>query len=66
MFAICDVLLINKIDVMHVFDFDLNKCIERVRKINPTIKIIPISARTGEGIDEFVEWLRHEVKTWKE
>ncbi len=66
MFAICDVLLINKMDVMHVFDFDLDKCIERVRKINPTIKIIPISARTGEGIDEFVEWLRHEVKTWKE
>lgn len=66
MFSICDVLLINKIDVLNVFDFDLELCISRVRKINPNIKIIPISARTGEGMDEFVEWLRHEVKTWKE
>jgi len=66
MFSICHVLLINKIDVMSVFDFDLELCISRVRKINPTIKIIPISARTGEGLDEFAEWLRHEVKTWKE
>jgi len=66
MFSICHVLLINKIDVMNVFDFDLELCISRVRKINPTIKIIPISARTGEGLDEFAEWLRHEVKTWKE
>jgi len=66
MFSICQVLLINKIDVMHVFDFDLDKCIERVKKINPTIKIIPICAKTGEGIDEFANWLRHEVKTWKE
>lgn len=66
MFSICHVLLINKIDVLNVFDFDLELCISRVRKINPTIKIIPISARTGEGLDEFAEWLRHEVRTWKE
>ncbi len=64
MFSICQVLLINKIDVMNVFDFNLELCIERVRKINPTIKIIPISARTGEGIDEFAEWLRTEVRNW--
>lgn len=66
MFSICHVLLINKIDVMAVFDFDLDKCIERVRKLNPTIKIIPISAKTGEGMDEFADWLRTEVRTWKE
>ena len=65
MFSICEVLLINKIDVMDVFDFNLELCIERVKKINPTIKIIPISARTGEGIDEFAEWLRTEVRNWK-
>ena len=65
MFSICQVLLINKIDVMDVFDFNLELCIERVKKINPTIKIIPISARTGEGIDEFAEWLRTEVRNWK-
>lgn len=64
MFSICQVLLINKIDVMDVFDFNLELCIERVKKINPTIKIIPISARTGEGIDEFAEWLRTEVRNW--
>jgi len=66
MFSICQVLLINKIDVLNVFDFDLELCISRVKKINPNIKIIPISARTGEGLDEFAEWLRHEVRTWKE
>lgn len=66
MFSICHVLLINKIDVLNVFDFDLELCISRVRKINPNIKIIPISARTGEGLDEFAEWLSHEVRTWKE
>lgn len=65
MFSICEVLLINKIDVMDVFDFNLELCIERVKKINPNIKIIPISARTGEGIDEFAEWLRTEVRNWK-
>jgi len=65
MFSICQVLLINKIDVMDVFDFNLELCIERVKKINPTIKIIPISARTGEGIDEFAQWLRTEVRNWK-
>ena len=65
MFSICDVLLINKIDVMDVFNFNLELCIERVKKINPNIKIIPISALTGEGIDEFAEWLRAEVKNWK-
>lgn len=66
MFSICDVLLINKIDVMSVFDFDLEVCKERVLKLNPNIKIIPISARTGEGVDEFAQWLKDEVKKWKE
>ena len=65
MFSICDVLLINKIDVMDVFNFNLELCIERVKKINPNIKIIPISALTGEAIDECAEWLRAEVKNWK-
>jgi len=65
MFTICDVLLINKIDVLSVFDFDMEICKERVLKLNPKIKIIPISARTGEGIEEFADWLRSEVKNWK-
>ena len=64
MFSIADVLLINKIDVMQYFDFNLEACIERVKKLNPDIKIIPISARTGEGIDEFADWIRTEVRNW--
>ena len=66
MFSICDVLLINKIDVMPYFDFDLEACKKYVTKLNPDIKIIPISARTGEGIDEWADWLRQQVKAWNE
>lgn len=65
MFQICDVLLINKIDVLSVFDFDIELCKARVLKLNPKIKIIPISARTGEGIPEFAQWLKIEVQNWK-
>lgn len=64
MFSICDVLLINKIDVLPYFDFDLEACKERVKKLNPNIKIIPISSRTGEGMDEWFDWIRSEVKNW--
>ena len=64
MFSICDVLLVNKIDVMPYFDFDLDKCREYVKKLNPNITIIPISARTGEGIDEWANWLRTQVAEW--
>lgn len=66
MFSIVDVLLINKIDAMDFFDFDLEACKERVLKLNPNIKIIPISAKTGEGIDEFASWIRQEVKKWNQ
>lgn len=66
MFSIVDVLLINKIDVIEHFDFDLEAITEHVKKLNPNIKIIPISARNGEGIDEWAEWLRNEVKSWNE
>lgn len=64
MFSIVDVLLINKIDAIDYFDFDLEAVKERVKKLNPNIKVIPISARTGEGIDEWVDWIRTEVKNW--
>lgn len=66
MFSIADVLLINKMDVINYFDFNLEACIERVKKLNPNIEIIPISAITGEGIDKFSEWLRKEIKEWNE
>ena len=64
MFSICDVLLINKIDVLPYFDFDIEACKERVKKLNPNIQIIPISSRTGEGMDAWYDWLRTEVKQW--
>lgn len=66
MFSICDVLLINKIDAMDYFDFNLDAVVERVTKLNPKIKIIPISARTGEGIEEWADWIRTEVKNWND
>ena len=66
MFSICDVLLINKIDVMPYFDFDLEACKKYVTKLNPNIKIFPICARTGEGVDAWADWLREQVKAWNE
>lgn len=66
MFSIVDVLLINKIDVIDYFDFDLEACIERVKKLNPNIEIITISAKTGEGIDKFADWIRMSVKEWNQ
>lgn len=66
MFSICDVLLINKIDVLPYFDFDLEACKKHVLRLNPNIRIIPISARTGEGIDQWAAWLRTEIKNWIE
>lgn len=66
MFSICDVVLVNKIDVLPFFDFDMDKCREYVKMRNPNAKLIPICARTGEGMDEWYDWLRSEVKVWKE
>ena len=66
MFSIVDVLLVNKIDALDYFDFDLEAVKERVKKLNPNIKVIPISAKKGEGMDEWVEWIRNEVKMWNE
>lgn len=64
MFSICDVVLINKIDVLPYFDFDMEKCREYIHMRNPQAKIIPICARTGEGIKEWADWLAEEVKKW--
>jgi hydrogenase nickel incorporation protein HypB len=64
MFSIVDVLLINKIDTLGVFDFDIEAVKERVKKLNPNIKVIPICAKTGEGIEEWADWIRNEVKSW--
>lgn len=64
MFSICDVVLINKIDVLPYFDFDMEKCKEYIHMRNPQAKIIPICARTGEGIQEWADWLVEEVNVF--
>ncbi len=65
MFQVCDVVLINKIDVAPYFDFDFEKCTEYIRMRNPKAVIFPISAKTGEGIEAVADWLKEEVKNWK-
>ena len=66
MFSVCDIVLINKIDVAEFFDFDMDKCISNIKRRNKDAVIIPISAMTGEGIEEFALWLADEVEAWKE
>ena len=66
MFSVCDVVLINKIDVMPYFDFDMERCKENIRKRNPKAEIIPVSAKTGEGIEAWCKWLQREVEIFKE
>ena len=65
MFSICNCLIINKIDVAPYFNFDLEKCKSHVKKLNPEIEIFPISALTGEGIDQLVQWLEEQVRKAK-
>lgn len=66
MFSVCDVVLINKIDVLPYFDFDLEKCRESISMRNPKAKVIPVCAKTGEGMEDWTGWLREQVRMWKE
>lgn len=63
-FQVCDALIINKIDVLPYFDFDLDKVKEFAHMRNPKLKIFPVSAKTGEGMDEWCSWLREQVRDW--
>ncbi|MEY8365431.1 hydrogenase nickel incorporation protein HypB [Anaerovoracaceae bacterium 41-7] len=65
-FQVCDVLIINKTDVLPYFDFDLEKVEEYAHMRNPDLKIFPVSAKTGEGVETWCQWLRDEVATWKQ
>ena len=65
MFQVCDVVLVNKIDVLPYFDFDMDKCRAYVAMRNPQAKLIPICARTGEGMDEWTAWLKEQVSQWQ-
>lgn len=64
MFSVCDVVLINKIDVIPYFDFDLDKVKEYIAMRNPNAKVIPICAKTGEGMEEWTNWLKDQVREW--
>ena len=66
MFYICDVVIINKIDVLPYFDFDVEKCKEYIKRRNPNAKVFMICAKTGEGVDEWANWLLGEVKNWRD
>ena len=65
MFQVCDVVLVNKMDVLPYFNFDLEKCTEYVEMRNPKTQVIPICAATGEGMDAWYDWLRREVRAWR-
>ena len=65
MFSVCDVVVINKIDVLPYFDFDLEKCKEYIHMRNPRAQVIPICAKTGEGVEAFAQWILQEVENWK-
>ncbi|HHW11605.1 MAG TPA: hydrogenase nickel incorporation protein HypB [Firmicutes bacterium] len=63
-FTVCDVLIINKIDVLPYFDFDLDKVKEYALRRNPNLKIFPLSAKTGEGMEAWLAWLQQQVEEW--
>ena len=62
MFSVCQALVINKTDYLALSDFDVEKCRERVLKLNPDIQIFEVSCKTGEGVEQWVQWLYEEVK----
>lgn len=66
MFQVCNAVIINKIDVLPYFDFDMGKCAEYIHMRNPKAKIFPISAKTGEGVADLAQWLKEEVANWKQ
>ena len=65
MFSICDLVLINKMDVAPYFDFDLDKCTQYIKMRNPNAEIIPICAKTGEGVEKFADWIMKNIAKWR-
>jgi len=66
MFQESDALVITKIDTLEYFDFDVELCKKRARNLNPDIKIFTVSAKTGEGMNEWKTWLNEEISAWKQ
>ena len=65
MFSICDLVIINKMDVAPYFDFDLDKCSQYIKMRNPNAEIIAICAKTGEGVDKFADWIIKNIAKWR-
>ena len=65
MFEVCDAVLINKIDVLPYFDFDMELVKKYIRQRNTKAEIFPVSAKTGEGIEAWTTWLKKQVTDWK-
>ena len=65
MFSTSHALVITKVDALPYFDFDMDKCVCRVKRLNPDIKIFPVSAKTGEGMEAFENWLFEAQAEWK-
>jgi hydrogenase nickel incorporation protein HypB len=65
MFEVCQAMIINKIDVLPYFDFDMDKVLDYAKMRNPDIKVFPVSAKTGEGFPELEEWLGKEISSWR-
>ena len=65
MFSVSDVVVINKMDVAPYFDFDLDKCKEYIKMRNPVAEVIPICAKTGEGVEAFAQWILNQINNWK-
>ena len=65
-FQVCDAMIVNKIDVLPYFDFDMEKVTEFARRRNPNIQIFPISAKTGEGVEALAQWLQQRIQDWKQ
>ena len=65
MFSICDLVIINKMDVAPYFDFDFDKCSQYIKMRNPNAEIIPICAKTGEGVDKFADWIINNIAKWR-
>ena len=66
MFSVCHALLVNKIDTLPVFDFDLAAVEQRAKQRNPQLEMFPVSARTGKGMEAWVGWLDRQIRAWKE
>jgi len=65
-FQVCDAMIVNKIDVMPYFDFDMEKVTQFAKMRNPDIAVLPISAKTGDGVEELAQWLKAKIKAWKD